>query len=61
MDIAEALARARALARAAEDEAAKQAYLEILRADPTHFSALNELAALALAGGFRSAARKLST
>ncbi len=57
MDLAEALARARALARAAEDERAKQAYLEILRIDPANFSALNELGTLALAGGFRSAAR----
>jgi len=57
MQIAEALARARALARAAEDEAAKQAYIEILRTDPTNFSALNELGTLAWAGGFRSAAR----
>jgi hypothetical protein len=52
-----ALERARALAAQAQDEAAKAAYLEILRNDPTHFFALNELAGLALAGGFRSAAR----
>src|SRR5271167_3016457 len=57
MEIAELLARARAMVRSAQDEAAKQAYLEILRRDPTNFSALNELGTLALAGGFRSAAR----
>ncbi len=57
MEIAEALERARALARQAEDEGAKQAYLDVLRRDPTNFSALNELGTLALAGGFRSAAR----
>jgi glutathione synthase/RimK-type ligase-like ATP-grasp enzyme len=57
MDIAEALERARALMRRAEDESAKQAYLDVLRADPTNFFALNELGTLALAGGFRSAAR----
>jgi hypothetical protein len=43
MQIAEVLERARALARRAEDEGAKQAYLEVLRRDPTHFCALNEL------------------
>ena len=53
----EVLEHARALARRGEDEAAKQAYIDILRADPTHFYALNELAALAWAGGFRTAAR----
>ena len=57
IDIAEALARARAFAAKAEDEAAKQEYLAILRRDPTHFSALNELGTLAYSGGFRSAAR----
>jgi hypothetical protein len=57
MQTAELLARARALAGAGEDDAAKQAYIGILRLDPTHFSALNELGTLALAGGFRSAAR----
>lgn len=34
-----------------------QAYLDVLRGDPTNFNALNELGTLALAGGFRSAAR----
>lgn len=57
MDIDQSLELARALVRRAEDEAAKQAYIDILRTDPTHFGALNELGTLALAGGFRSAAR----
>lgn len=56
-EIAEPLARGRALAARAEDAAARAAYLEVLRRDPTHFVALNELGNLALAGGFRSAAR----
>ena len=55
--LAEALERARALARRAEDEDAKLAYVDVLRQDPTNFFALIELAALALAGGYRSAAR----
>src|ERR1700735_2532906 len=55
--IADALAHAVALAATGEDEAAKQAYLDVLRRDPTHFHALNELGTLALLGGFRSAAR----
>jgi hypothetical protein len=55
--IDQALARARALARSGEDDAAKQIYVELLHADPTHFAALNELGALAAAGGYRSAAR----
>jgi hypothetical protein len=57
LDIPQALERARTLAAKAEDEAAKDAYLAILRHDPTHFSALNELGTLAYSGGFRSAAR----
>jgi hypothetical protein len=56
-DIGATLERARALAAKAEDEAAKQAYIEILRRDPTHLAALNELGTLAFSGGFRSAAR----
>jgi hypothetical protein len=56
-DIGGTLERARALAARAEDEAAKQAYVEILRRDPTHLAALNELGTLAFSGGFRSAAR----
>jgi len=51
------VARAIALVAQGQDEAAKQAYLDILRRDPTHFHALNELGTLALWGGFRSAAR----
>ncbi len=53
----DALKRARTLAAMGVDEAAKAAYLEILRSDPTHFDALTELAALAQASGHRSAAR----
>jgi tetratricopeptide (TPR) repeat protein len=56
-DIAQTLERARALVATAQDEAAKQAYLDILRHDPTHFFALNELGTLAYSGGYRSAAR----
>jgi tetratricopeptide (TPR) repeat protein len=56
-DIGGTLEHARALAAKAEDEAAKQAYIEILRQDPTHLAALNELGTLAFSGGFRSAAR----
>jgi len=56
-EIAEPLARARALAARAEDAAARVAYLDVLRRAPTHFAALNELGNLALSGGFRSAAR----
>lgn len=55
--ITEALERARALTRIADDEAAKATYLDLLRTDPTNCHALNELGNLALAGGFRSAAR----
>jgi hypothetical protein len=55
--IAEPLARARALAARADDAAAREAYLEVLRRDPDHLIALNELGNLALDGGFRSAAR----
>ncbi len=58
---AESLQRARELARCGDDEAAKQAYLEVLRREPENFFALNELGNLALAGGFRSAARTAYT
>jgi tetratricopeptide (TPR) repeat protein len=51
------LERARGLAKAAADEAAKRAYLDVLRRDPTSLPALLELARLALRGGHRSAAR----
>jgi hypothetical protein len=56
-DFGKALARARTLAAQGEDEPAKQAYVDVLRTDPTHLAALNELGALAYSGGFRSAAR----
>jgi hypothetical protein len=56
-DLAQSLEHARALVAKGEDDAAKQAYIAVLRQDPTHFSALNELGTLAHAGGFRSAAR----
>jgi tetratricopeptide (TPR) repeat protein len=55
--IEDLLARARALASVADDEAAKLAYLDVLRHDPANLGALNELGNLALAGGYRSAAR----
>jgi hypothetical protein len=55
--IAQALERARGLAAVGEDEAAKQIYVDVLRLDPTHFSALNELGGLAYSSGHRSAAR----
>jgi hypothetical protein len=52
-----ALGRARDLVTKGDDEAAKQAYLEVLLADPVHCGALTELGALAHASGFVSAAR----
>jgi hypothetical protein len=51
------LEAARRLARAADDEAAKRAYLDVLRRDATCLEALLELARLALRSGHRSAAR----
>ena len=51
------LDRARALAAAGEDEAAKAAYLAVLVRAPAHVPALLELGALAEASGHRSAAR----
>jgi len=51
------LERARRLAARAEDAEAKQAYIDVLRRDPTHLAALKELGALAHASGHRSAAR----
>ena len=56
-DIAQTLERARTLVATAQDDAAKQCYLEILRRDPANFFALNELGTLAYSGGYRSAAR----
>ncbi len=51
------LEAARGLARRGADEAAKRAYLDLLRGDPTLLDALLELARLALRGGHRAAAR----
>lgn len=53
----DSLVRAREFASRGEDEAAKAAYLDLLRHDPTNFDALNELGTLAYASGHRSAAR----
>lgn len=55
--IGQALDRARGHAALARDEAAKQAYVDVLHLDPTNLPALNELGALACASGHRSAAR----
>jgi tetratricopeptide repeat protein len=52
-----ALCQARLLLTQGHDEAAKQAYLDVLRLDPTHCAALTELGALAHASGHVSAAR----
>ncbi|HVB67730.1 MAG TPA: tetratricopeptide repeat protein [Acetobacteraceae bacterium] len=52
-----ALDHARTLAGSGADEAAKGAYLEMLRRDPTQRAALLELGALCEASGHRSAAR----
>jgi hypothetical protein len=56
-DIEAIVARARALAWSGDDEGAKAAYLDALRLDESHFEALNDMGALALASGHRSAAR----
>jgi glutathione synthase/RimK-type ligase-like ATP-grasp enzyme len=56
-EIDKAVKRARSLAWSGDDEAAKAAFIEALRLDPTHFEALNDLGALASASGHRSAAR----
>jgi hypothetical protein len=53
----ELLAGARALEAGGQDEPAKAAYLELLKIDPCHFAALNELGTLALSTGHRSAAQ----
>ena len=55
--VTDSLERARQLNRIGDDEAARTAYMEVLRSDPTHIDALVELGNLALAGGFRSAAK----
>ena len=51
-----ALDRARRLTRQGEDVAAREAYLALLRLDPTHLAGLTELGALAHDGGYLSAA-----
>jgi glutathione synthase/RimK-type ligase-like ATP-grasp enzyme len=51
------LERARKFALRGEDDAAKDAYVDVLRYDPTNVFALNELGALAYASGHRSAAQ----
>ncbi len=61
MTVAAALAQARSLAAAGEDQAAQRAFLELLRLDPGNCAALVELGNLALAGGYRSAARTAYT
>ena len=53
------LSFARRLAAKGDDAAAKQAYVDVLRLNSTHFDALNELGALAKASGHRSAARSV--
>jgi len=51
------LSRARNFLSAGDDEAAKEAYLDVLRLDPQHCAALTELGALAHGSGHVSAAR----
>ena len=51
------LEHARQLEATGQDEAAKTAYMELLKLDSCHFAALNELGTLALSTGHRSAAR----
>jgi hypothetical protein len=55
--IVEALDRARVLAARGDDTAAQAAYLDILKRNPTHFDALNELGNLAYRTRHRAAAR----
>jgi hypothetical protein len=54
--ISELLERARRLASTGQEAAATTAYLELLRHDPTHFAALNELGTLAFESDYLSAA-----
>lgn len=56
--IGAALDRARCLAAAGDDDAARKVYFDALRLDPRHPVVLTELGALAHAGGYRSAARE---
>jgi hypothetical protein len=58
---ARAFAGACELDAAGDDEGARRAYLALLRADPNHFGALTNLAALLSKRGNRSAARALLT
>jgi tetratricopeptide (TPR) repeat protein len=51
------LRRARDCTAKSDDEAAQRVYLDILRLDPAHRLALNELGLLALNNGYRDAAR----
>lgn len=51
------LARADRMARRGQRDAAKSAYLELLKIAPDHFGALNNLGALLADMGFRTAAR----
>ncbi len=53
-----ALVRARTHLQDGDEDAAKQAYLDVLRVDPTHCVALTELGALAHGTGHVSAARE---
>lgn len=55
-EIHQALGRARASLTQGNDDAAKQAYLDVLRLNPEHCAALTELGALAHASGHVSAA-----
>ncbi len=55
--IAELLERARHLDASGQDQPAKAVYIELLKIDPCHFAALNELGTLALSTGHRSAAQ----
>jgi glutathione synthase/RimK-type ligase-like ATP-grasp enzyme len=54
--IALLFAKAQLLARLGRDNDAKAAFVVVLERDPTHFGALTDLAGLALATGYRSAA-----
>ena len=49
-------AKAQILARLGRDDDAKTGFVAVLQRDPTHFGALTDLAGLALATGYRSAA-----